>query len=71
MLLVGSWTESSEADREAIERIANRPYSAVAEVAGKWVNEADSPIARASQRALESGLPGRFLVSACIDYKAR
>jgi transcriptional regulator with XRE-family HTH domain len=49
-LLAGSWDENSEADRSAIEQLSGNPYSAAAEVAGRWLKAQDPPIARAGTR---------------------
>ena len=43
MLLAGSWDESSEGDRLAIETLAGRPYREVVEVASRWRIAPDSP----------------------------
>ena len=50
MLLVGSWDETSERDRSAIERISARPYSATAATAARWLRGPDSPLARSGSR---------------------
>ena len=47
MLLAGSWDDTSEGDRSAIERLSAQPYSTVAAVAGRWLKAPDSPLAHA------------------------
>jgi transcriptional regulator with XRE-family HTH domain len=47
MLLAGSWDDTSDADRSAIERLSGRRYEAVAEEALRWLNAPDSPLTRA------------------------
>jgi hypothetical protein len=50
LLLAGAWDESSDADRGAIERLADRPYSDVAETVARWIKEADAPLVRRGTR---------------------
>lgn len=50
MLLAGSWDETSEADRAAIERLSGRRYDSVVEEALRWLKVPDAPMARAGAR---------------------
>lgn len=50
ILLAGSWNESFDGDRSAVERIAGRPYSAVNETVARWLKEPDSPIRQIGSR---------------------
>ena len=49
-LLAGSWDETSEGDRSAIERMSAQPYSAAAATAARWLKGADSPLTRNGSR---------------------
>lgn len=50
MLLAGSWDESSDGDRSALEKLAGQPYSDVSEVAEQWLKAPDSPLTRVASR---------------------
>jgi transcriptional regulator with XRE-family HTH domain len=50
MLLAGSWDQSSDGDRSALEKLADRPYRDVLAVAERWLRISDSPLMRAGSR---------------------
>ena len=47
VILAGQWEESSEGDRRVLEHLSERTYEEVAETAGRWLNERDTPLVRA------------------------
>ncbi|HEY7326646.1 MAG TPA: helix-turn-helix transcriptional regulator [Gemmataceae bacterium] len=47
VILAGQWDESCEGDRNALERLSGRTYQEVAETAGRWLNERDTPLVQA------------------------
>lgn len=68
MLLAGSWNESFEGDRDAVARLANRPYDEVAGIAGKWAKAPDPPISRIEARwSLVSRDDSWFLLASTIQ----
>ena len=46
VLLAGAWDETSESDREAMERLARKPYADLLTTVTRWVNDADPPVRR-------------------------
>jgi hypothetical protein len=46
VLLAGAWSESNEADTQAISSLANQAYDRVREILLRWVNEPDAPLRR-------------------------
>ena len=42
-ILLGSWDENCEADKEAVERLSKKAYSENAQIVARWLNEPDSP----------------------------
>ena len=68
MLLAGSWNESYEGDRAAIEKVADRPYRAVATIADRWLKAPDSPLSRVGSRfSLVSRDDSWFLLASAIQ----
>jgi hypothetical protein len=45
-LLIGSWDDSKEKDRQVIEEITRKPYAEVSVIFSRWVNESDPPVWR-------------------------
>lgn len=43
LVLAGEWDESSEGDREVLERLANRPYKEIKALLQCWRNTPDAP----------------------------
>lgn len=50
LLLAGSWDESSEADRLALERLSGHPYNVVSKLADQWLKAYDPPLTRTLTR---------------------
>jgi len=67
MLLAGSWDESSEADRSAIEKLSGHPYSVVSVVAERWLQAYDPPLTRVGTRwSLVSRDDSWFLLASAV-----
>ena len=67
MLLAGSWNESSDGDQAAVGRIGNGSYSAIAEIAERWLKTPDSPLSRVGPRwSLVSRDDSWFLLASAI-----
>ena len=45
-VLAGRWVEGREADREAVSKLAGRPYDEVAATLMRWANTSDPPVRR-------------------------
>lgn len=45
-LLVGTWDDSNDADRDVVARLARVPYEQVTRALQRWANESDPPIRR-------------------------
>lgn len=45
-MLAGRWLDSREGDREAISKLARRPYEEYAATLTKWANSSDPPVRR-------------------------
>jgi hypothetical protein len=45
-IFAGAWRDDSEADREVLSSLANRPYDEVAETMTYWLNQPDPPVRR-------------------------
>ena len=45
-VLVGSWTDASDGDREVVSTIAGRPYDEFAQTLSRWSNTSDPPARR-------------------------
>ncbi|MFO0840893.1 MAG: helix-turn-helix transcriptional regulator [Gemmataceae bacterium] len=50
LLLAGSWEDTSEGDRAALERLSNRPYSDLSTTAERWLGRPDPPLTRVLSR---------------------
>lgn len=68
LLLAGSWSEDSEADRAVLEELSGKSYGEVAEVINRWLAAPDAPLTRIGARLrLLSRDDSWFLLGACVS----